>query len=50
MRCYCRCKLVHDERSPLGWTLLIEAIRPTPWAEIFQVMDIVEQQDTGRGV
>ncbi|KAG9250436.1 uncharacterized protein F5Z01DRAFT_640192 [Emericellopsis atlantica] len=37
-KCYCRCRLTREERSPFGWALAIVDIQEATWAKIRPVM------------
>jgi hypothetical protein len=42
LKCYCRCLLVPELRSQLGWSAVIQDIRPLTWKEIRSVEDHLE--------
>ncbi|PHH90770.1 hypothetical protein CDD83_2699 [Cordyceps sp. RAO-2017] len=44
-KCYCRCRLMPDRRSELGWGVVIEEIRPATWKEILTVVDGLGRTD-----
>lgn len=45
MKCYCQCSLIPDSRSELGWSAIIEDIRPISWKEIRLIVDTLGLTD-----
>lgn len=48
IKCYCRCSLILDPRSDLGWAAIIRDIRPIGWKEIRLIVDRLGFTDLDR--